>query len=368
MSTNIINDMKMEHNFANRLISARKMAGISLQDLADRLGEEGLSISKQSLNKYEQGKMKPDSNTVIALSNTLNVSVDYFYNSPAVEVVLEDVDFRKFHTKVTKTEQDTITAKVIDVFERYYGLERILNLIPEKEYFEYEIEIKDVKDAVAAAKKLREKWDLGYDPIPDVVEMLEDKGYKVIEVDATEKFDGMKANALDEKIIVVRELKRGSDVTRKRMTALHELAHHALNFAKDMPLKLIEKLSTIFASEVLFPGEIAKKELHKQRFHFYEKELILLKERWGISIQAIFYVANRIGIISDFILKKFNIGFRQRGYHIDEPGRFMSKELPTRMERLVYMGLAQEAISINEAAYFAGTTAWKIRSNMTLMV
>jgi len=27
-----------------------------------------------------------------------------------------------------------------------------------------------------AAKELRNQWNLGYDPIPDVVEMLEDKG------------------------------------------------------------------------------------------------------------------------------------------------------------------------------------------------
>jgi hypothetical protein len=39
-----------------------------------------------------------------------------------------------------------------------------------------------------AAKELRKKWKLGYDPIPDVVEMLEDKGYKVIEIDAPRWF------------------------------------------------------------------------------------------------------------------------------------------------------------------------------------
>jgi transcriptional regulator with XRE-family HTH domain len=60
----------MENVFASRLVSARKMAGLSLQLLADRLEN---AVTKQALNKYEQGKMKPDSKGLIALANALNV-------------------------------------------------------------------------------------------------------------------------------------------------------------------------------------------------------------------------------------------------------------------------------------------------------
>ena len=58
----------MENVFANRLQSARKMAGLSLQGLADKLDN---LVTKQSLNKYEQGVMKPDSEVLIALANSL---------------------------------------------------------------------------------------------------------------------------------------------------------------------------------------------------------------------------------------------------------------------------------------------------------
>jgi hypothetical protein len=72
----------------------------------------------------------------------------------------------------------------------------------------------------------------------------------------------------------------------------------------------------------------------------------------------------------DHVLKEFNIGFRKRGYHLPnaEPGRFRSKEKPTRMERLVYLGLAKEVLTINEAAFFAGINSWKLREQMQLMV
>jgi len=38
------------------------------------------------------------------------------------------------------------------------------------------------------------------------------------------------------------------------------------------------------------------------------------------------------------------------------------------VERLVYFGLGKELLSINEAAYFAGTTSWKLRSNLNQLI
>ncbi len=365
-STKIIN---MENVFATRLVSARKMAGLSLQDLADRLGNE---VSKQALSKYEQGKMKPNSKGLIALANALKVSVDYFYSVPTVKVELEEVEFRKYTIKLSKLDDVAVREKAIDNFERYFELEEILNLNEESDYFVFEPVIKNVDDAEEAAKQLRSKWKLGYDPIPDVVEMLEDKGYKVIDIDAPEGFDGMKASISDRKVIVLKKTKdvEKDDIVRKRFTALHELAHHALKFPKGISHKDEETLCHVFSCAILYPEDMARKELHKERFHFYEKELIIIKERWGISFSAIFYRANCLGILNDNVLKRFNVGFKKRGYNIPnaEPGRFRSREKPTRMERLVYLGLAKEVLTINEAAFFAGISAWKLREQMQLMV
>lgn len=359
----------MENVFANRLVSARKMAGMSLQDLADKMGNE---VSKQALNKYEQGKMKPDSKGIIALANALAVSVDYFYSIPAVKVELKDVEFRRYTSKLSKLETNAVCEKSIALLERYLELEDMLNLQEKSQYFEFDTLIKTAADAEKAAAKLREAWNLGYDPIPDVVEMLEDKGYKVIEIEAPEGFDGMKARIGDKKVIVLKKTKDldKDDLVRKRFTALHELAHHALRFDSAIAHKEEETLCHVFACAVLYPEEMARKELHKERFHFYEKELIILKERWGISFSAIFYRAHHLGILATAILKKFNIGFKQRGYHLPnaEPGRFRGKEKPTRMERLVFIGLAKEVLTVNEAAFFAGISAWKLREQMQLMV
>ena len=61
-------------NFPERLRSARKAKGWSLQELASQVG----NISKQALGKYEQGLMKPESDTLFALTQALGLNPSYF--------------------------------------------------------------------------------------------------------------------------------------------------------------------------------------------------------------------------------------------------------------------------------------------------
>ena len=357
----------MENNFANRLISARKMAGLSLQSLSDQLGNV---VSKQSLHKYEQGKMRPDSELVIAIANVLNVPVNYFYTEPSIEVNFSNLSFRKYSSKLSNAEEESVKERAKEVFERYFELDKLLNTEEDYQYIVFDKTITTCEDTENAAIQLRQIWNLGYDPIPNVIEMLEDKGYKVIEVDAPNAFDGFKADVGNKKVIVLRKTNPDDDIVRKRFTALHELAHHALKFAENMSLKEQEKLSHSFASALLYPAEMARKELQKERFHFYQNELQLIKERWGISFSATLNRALQLGIINSNVSKKFNISYRSLKYDLpnNEPGRFPGKEKPVRMERLVYVGLAKEALTINEAAYFAGISAWDLRSQMNQLV
>jgi Zn-dependent peptidase ImmA (M78 family)/DNA-binding XRE family transcriptional regulator len=357
----------MEEPFAYRLISARKMEGISLQGLADRLDNV---VTKQSLGKYEQGKMKPGSEMIIKLANALNVPVDYFFANPSVKVELVDIDYRKFKTKLSNIELEAIEEKAKDIFERYFEIENIINLEEKNDYFEYKPVISTPEDAENAAKELREQWNLGYDPIPDVAKMLEDKGYKVVEIDAPEGFDGLKANSDNKKLIVLRKSNADDDIVRKRFTALHELAHHALKFKDGISQSEEERLCHTFASAILYPEDMAKRDLHKDRFHFYQNELQMIKERWGISFSAIFSRSLRLGIINDYVFKKLMIGYNKRKYNEPnkEPGRFLSKEKPVRFESLIYLALGKELISINEAAYYLGTSVWKFREQSHLML
>ena len=80
----------MEQVFSQRLKSARIMKGYSMDVLCEQMGN---SVSKQSISKYETGKMMPDSTVLIALSNALSVSIDYFFRPYQYELI--NIVFRK---------------------------------------------------------------------------------------------------------------------------------------------------------------------------------------------------------------------------------------------------------------------------------
>ena len=116
--------MKIEEIFAKRLKSARVMAGWSMDMLCEKIGN---LISKQSISKYENGKMMPDSSVLIAISHALNLDPDYFFRPFLFELDEFEVSFRK-KNKVKVFETNAIKEKIRDKVERYLEIENILGL------------------------------------------------------------------------------------------------------------------------------------------------------------------------------------------------------------------------------------------------
>ncbi len=348
--------------FGNRLASARKMAGLSLQGLADKL--EGV-VGRQALHKYERHAASPNSKVLIALSRALNVPVDFFFTEPEVNVVLEHVDYRK-KSIMSKTQQSAIEQQCSEALSRYLTLELAMQEEKAVQDFVFDKMVGTPEDADEAAQQLRRDWGLGDDPIPNVVAMLEDKGYKVIELATDADFDGLKAYAGVARVIGLNN--NIEDTCRKRFTALHELAHHVLLFPTDMPERDKERLCHCFAGAVLYPKAQALEVMHRERFHFYLSELVMLKEYWGISIAALFARAKNLGIISQHVHAKLMIGYNARKYRNGEPGKFRGDEKPLRFRQLLYRGLAEEILSFNQAATLSQKTVGELRNELDQLV
>jgi Zn-dependent peptidase ImmA (M78 family)/transcriptional regulator with XRE-family HTH domain len=349
----------MSSNFTNRLSLARKMAGLSLQDLSDRLGGE---YSKQTLSKYESGQSNPNSKALVALAEMLNVSVNFFFTEPDVKVVLRDFEYRK-RASVSKKELDAVQEICNELVNRNLTLAEIMQDNRPLDIYKYPLVIENGDMVETAAKEVRAHWNLGNDPIPNVIAMLEDKGFCVVEIASEADFDGLQA--FGGKDVAVIGLRKIEDKCRKRFTALHELAHHILAFPAEMPHKDMEKLCHRFAGAVLFPEDQALRTLDKDRFHFYQQELLALKEYWGISMAAIFARAHSLGIISQHVYTKFSIGYKQRGYHANgEPGNFAGTEKALRFDQLLYRGLAEDFITLQQAAQLTGKTVGELRNEL----
>lgn len=336
----------MQSIFSSRLKAARKMAGLSMQELADKLG-----VTKQAIGKYEQGAMQPNSTVLIKMAQALDIKVDYFFRKKQVE--LQGIEFRK-KTKLSKKEQERIIEKAIEFLERYLELEILLGI---DNIFEHPLEnmtVRTGEEAEQAAKQLREIWELGFSPIPNIVEMLEEKGIRIFEIESSENFDGLFAWADSIPLIVLNA--RITDTARKRFTTVHELAHLLLTIPEDIEHRVKEKLCHTFAGAFLLPAIPFIALIGPKRSQFFEKELIAIKQHFGISIHAIIVRAHHLLIISDSLYRGMFIVMNKKWGGKNEPGKYKGEEKSTRFWQLLYRAVAEDIISVSKAASLGNMT------------
>lgn len=67
----------MLFQFATRLKELRLKKGYTQKKVAERISREGVSVSKNSLAKYEVGRTYPNLEVAAALADFYDVSLDY---------------------------------------------------------------------------------------------------------------------------------------------------------------------------------------------------------------------------------------------------------------------------------------------------
>ena len=89
------------------------------------------------------------------------------------------------------------------------------------------VRVSSVDEIEGVADRLRQEWCLGVDPIPDVVEMVENFNIRVVMLRTHPAFDGLSAWSGVVPLVV---FNKARDTVRRRFTVLHELAHLLLVF------------------------------------------------------------------------------------------------------------------------------------------
>jgi Zn-dependent peptidase ImmA (M78 family) len=367
MSTNIM--IAENRNTLNKfqpvqLISARKLRTLSLRELAEALGEHGVALSKQAINKYETGASQPPQAVIDALAQALAVPQRYFFQIPAVS--LGQIEFRKLDAYAAK-ERDRVEELVKMELGRYLELEAILNIDAEfKVPFDFKT-IETLDDIERFADQLRGNWDLGTAPIANVIETLETHHIKVIQVSSDVELDGFSAKANNKyPVIVLNRSKLDAVQDRKRWTALHELAHLLLVFG-DLPHKQVERYCHYFAGAMLFPRDNFFEEIGRQRSKLSLQELAAFKQEYGISMQAIVYRAKELGVISESYYRQFFFLFNQLGYKTKEPVDYIGKKAASRFDQLLFKALTEEVITLEKAAELKGKTVEEFRKEYPFM-
>lgn len=348
-------DNEMKEIFAERFKSARRMKGYSLQDLADVMGNQ---CSRQALYRYEKGEVIPDSHKIELLSKALGVDVGYFFRT--TPVVLGDIEFRKL-SKMPQKEALIIREVTKEKLSRYLELEEILGLPHDFDDclkdFEVVIHFNQVSRAAAL---LRERWNLGDGPIYNIVELLEDKNIKVLDLRVNDDFDGLQTRVNGSIPVIAYNANKLSKPERVRFTLMHELAHLLLKFG-DIAEKQKEALCHQFAGAVLLPEKMLKGELGERRNKLSINELGGIKKQYGVSMQAIVMRARECGIISQAYAKQFFFLMKQMNWRTEEPVEYLGAEESHRFKQLLFRALIEEQISISKAASLNNQTLAEFR-------
>ncbi|MCC6263261.1 MAG: ImmA/IrrE family metallo-endopeptidase [Bryobacterales bacterium] len=338
---------------ADRIKLARRKAGLSLRELSTAMDNR---VTAQAIGKYERGEDIPSSGVLMSLAKALDVSLNYILDTQGVE--LSGVEFR---TKASTTARDRalVETEVLEWIERYLQIELILDL--DSATWQSPIstprQLKNVGEAEDLAKEVREKWRLGLDPIPNMTELLEEKGLKVLTVDLPARVSGftcMVGRGSDRASLPVIVVNNQFSLERRRLTLAHELAHRLID-TDSLPDPDEEKAANHFGGAFLMPREHLLREVGKHRNAFGYREIMNLKRLYRVSGIALLMRLRQLDVISQATLV-YAFQSVARGWRTSEPeeiepvGQRGEKEKAMRFERLCYRALAENLISLTKAS------------------
>jgi len=350
--------------FSQRLRQARILKKISMDQLVSMIGN---SVSKQAISKYETGKMMPNSTVLIALATALDVDPDYFFRPFTFDLNEFKVSFRKKSDTRSK-DVNALKVRIQDEVERYLEVEEILGKDKETVLQTDGNLLFTPAQMQEQANRLREEWQLGYDAIGNVQDVLEEHGIKVICTEAPSGFDGVSGIVNGKNYIVVLN-KNQNHVERRRFTTMHELAHLLFDkrFPPSLTLREKEHLCDAFANEMLLPSIVVRKV-----FSCGEKistfEIRQLQVVYGISFDAIMHKLHDLSIINDSKYKTYCI----RKNHDDAwkqyvEATYYQEGFSTKFETMVYAAAAKDLISTSKAANLLHSSVSTVRKHLNVI-
>ncbi len=331
-----------------RLRTLRLAHRMSLEALAAEIG--GI-VTKQALSKYEQDKAQPSSLVLNKLAGALGVKTAYLWSEPSISVKF--IAYRK-GAGLLKREQEAVEGLVTQALEDRVYLQELTMKADGSKFRVRSLPSTTPEDAEGAAETLRSKWNLGLAPIASVTDVLEDNFVHVLEIEASEKFDGNAAVAysVDGQQVVAAAIVTRSGIPgeRQRLNLAHELGHLVLNVPNDADE---EKIAFRFAGAFLAPAETVLRDVGSQRSFIGFDELLILKQRFGMSVQALLYRLHDLGIVNDFLYRQRCIAINGAGWRKKEPCE-LPREQPKWLCQNIFRALGEGLLTAGQAERMLG--------------
>jgi transcriptional regulator with XRE-family HTH domain len=332
---------------AMRLRQFRLARGLTLEALAATMG--GL-VTKQALSKYECGKAQPSLAVATALARALRVKTLELYRAPDLRI--EVLAFRK-RSQLGRKEQERVENLVARMLEDRTRLQGLVGDDGSADVPARAFPVRSLDAVEERAEELRRLWSLGDDPVARMTDVLEDHHVHVAEIEASERFDGLAAVArgddgrVQAAVVVSR---RGVAAARQRLNLAHELGHLVLKPSRGVDK---EKAAFRFGAAFLAPATTIHREVGTRRSAIGLEELLLLKRRYGISLQALVHRLHDLGVINDLYAKQWWRSISARGWRKAEPEEAPPEE-GTWLRRTTLRAFSEGLLGAGEAEALLG--------------
>jgi transcriptional regulator with XRE-family HTH domain/Zn-dependent peptidase ImmA (M78 family) len=402
----------VDAGFPLRLRAARLRAGLSLGELAEKLG--GI-VSRQAIAKYEKGVITPSPEVLERLRQVLTIpppqesfaQVPDMADAPMLirsaadrrascarrlpgkAQFLGDMDVpyipeeRTLFSRAERLLQDWDTpvlkeselvlrpeprlpAKQLSAlgielgekFASYLRLETLLNLSLKFASPFRGRPLREARDVEEAALKTRQLWDMGTGPLVNILDLLDEKGVKTFKLAGPDLFESVSGEFRGHPFIAVRG---DMPLDRLRFKASAELAQVLFGFSGEPE---VLRLYNRFAAAFLLPARRLEEYFPPAGRNIAFGELEAVKLRYGISIQAVMYRAFDLGLVTERRLRSFREMMKEKGWLSREPVEYRGEENPTRFKRLLHYAVSSEILELKAAAALAGTTPEQLSREM----
>lgn len=353
MAKNIVS--RVDRNLARRLREARREVGMSTRAVAQNLPGK-LAVSHTTIASYEKGVTVPPINVLAALADLYNRPLNWFLEN---RTTLDSFRYRNMRSRVRLADQRQFQAVAGKWAEAYFNLDKHLKGHPSHHFNAMRVEEDLEPDLLAST--VRENF-LNLDdgqPIQSMVHVLESFSAWAFEVKVTFGIDGAAARHGNEFVVVL-----NPDVAneRARMNVAYELAHVLYD---DCRQRLswtdaeVETRAYTFASSLLVPPSQLKAAFDGKSF----LKLIQYKEKFGISLAAMIYMAEKERIIKTTTSRWLWTELIRRGWRQNEPG-YVWRDRAINFETMLESAIHTKKITWADAERITGIREDELRQRI----
>ncbi len=295
-----------------------------------------LNVDVRSVQGYEAGEYTPEPEKLELLAEKLRFPVRFFYGDDLPMIAEHTASFRSM-SKMTLGLMNSALSSGAIAF--------LLNEWIASKFTLPGINVPNLHDLSPedAAATLRRMWGLGEAPIPNMIHLLESKGIRVFSLALEAKeVDAFSVWHHNQPFVFLNTQKSAE---HSRFDAAHELGHlvrdsYSMMHGEAAHNPEMERAANAFASAFLMPRNsvMAYKPVVTEL-----SDLIKLKTIWGVSLAALVYRMNQLGLLSEWRHRSLCIQIAKLGYRTHEPEPMRHET--SKMLAKVFEMLKEENIS-----------------------